>query len=167
MRAVAGVLEDPVLPARDDLDRAVAFEKPAHQVDVVGEHVQHRRRVRITLENREGLRARVVDARQAADDLAEAPLDHLLLGAQKAFLVAAAVADAQLPAGLAQRVEDVVGVLQRERRSASRTAPACRAPAPGAPGPCAGCSGVETNTALTSGRSIAASLSPVWKSAPV
>ena len=114
VRAVAGLLEDAVLAARHHLDRPVAFEEPAHQVDVVGQHVEHRRGVRIALEDRERLRARVVDARRAADDLAEPAVQHLLLGAQEAFLVAAAVADAQVALGLAQRLEDRVGVGERE-----------------------------------------------------
>ncbi len=114
MRAVAGLLEDAVLAARHHLDRPVAFEEPAHQIDVIGEHVEHRRRVRIALEDREGLRARIVDARGAADDLAEPAVPHLLLGAQEALLVAAAVADAQIALGRAQRVEDLVGVGERK-----------------------------------------------------
>src|ERR671924_687050 len=91
--AVAGLLENAVLAARHYLDRPIAFQEPAHQIDVIGEHVEHRRRVRIAFENRKRLRARIVDARHAADHLAEAAVQHLLLGAQKAFLVAAAIAD--------------------------------------------------------------------------
>ena len=112
MRAVAGFLEDAVLSARHHLDWTVAFQEPAHEIDVIGEHVQHRRRVRIALENREGLRARIVDARHAADDLAEAAVPHLLLGAQEALLVAAAVADPQFALRGAQGVEDLVGITQ-------------------------------------------------------
>ena len=100
MGTVAGLLEDAVLAARHHLDRPVAFEKPAHEIDIIGEHVHHRRRVRIALEDGEGLGARIVHARGAADDLAEPLVPHLLLGAEKAFLVAAAVADAQIALGL-------------------------------------------------------------------
>ena len=108
--AVAGLLEDAVLAARHHLDRPVAFQEPAHEIDVIGQHVEHRRRVRIALENRKRLGARIVDARGAADDLAETAVQHLLLGAQEAFLVAAAVADAQVALGRAQGVQDLVGI---------------------------------------------------------
>ena len=164
--AVAGLLEDAVLAARHHLDRPVAFQEPAHQVDVIGQHVQHRRRVRIALEDGEGLGARVVDARGAADDLAEPAVEHLLLGAQEAFLVAAAVADAQVALGLPQRLQDPVGVGRARSRSASRPAPACRARAPAGSARCARCSGVDTITAVTSGWLMTSSLLPVWKSAP-
>ncbi len=70
--------------------------------------------MRVALEDGERLRAGIVDARGAAHDLAEAPVAHLLLGAQEAFLVAAAVADAQLAFCLAQGVEDRIGVGERE-----------------------------------------------------
>ena len=89
----------------------VAFKEPAHQVDVIGQHVQHRRGVRITLENLEGLRARVVDAGEAADDRAEAALHHLLFGAQKTFLIAAAVAEVEFAFGFGQRVQNIVSGL--------------------------------------------------------
>ena len=114
MGAVAGLPEDAVLSARHHLDRPVALQEPAHQVDVIGEHVEHRRRVRVALEDGEGLRTRVVDARRAADDPAEAAVQHLLLGAQEAFLVAAAVADPQIALGRAQGIENLVGVAQRK-----------------------------------------------------
>src|SRR5262249_5029700 len=52
VRAITGILENAVLPARHHLDRPVALHEPAHQVDVIGEHVKHRRRVGIALENR-------------------------------------------------------------------------------------------------------------------
>ena len=114
MRAVTGLLEYTVLSACHHLDWPVAFQEPAHEIDVIGEHVEHRRRMRIALENCEGLRARIVDTRHAADDLAETAVPHLLLGAQEALLVAAAVADPQLALGCAQSVEDLVGVAQRK-----------------------------------------------------
>ena len=115
VRAVAGVPENAVLAARHDFHRPIALQEPAHQVHVIGEHVQHRRGVGIALEDGESLRARVVDPRESADHLPEAAVDHLLLGPEKAFLVAAAVADAQLAAGRLERSENVVGVLQRQR----------------------------------------------------
>ena len=59
-------------------------------------------------------RARVVDARRAADDPAEPAVPHLLLGAQEAFLVAAAVADPQIAVGALQGVEDRLGVVERK-----------------------------------------------------
>ena len=63
----------------------------------------------LTLSN-EGLGARVVDARQPADHAAEPVLDHLLLGAEEAFLVAAAVTHAQVALGLIQCRENPVGI---------------------------------------------------------
>ena len=127
MGAVAGLLEDAVLAARHHLDRPVAFEEPAHQIDVVGEHVEHRRGVRIALEDGEGLGARIVDPRGAADDLAEPVVPHLLLGAQEAFLVAAAVADPQIALGRMQRRRGSGRRPRARSRSAFRPAPACRA----------------------------------------
>ena len=108
--AVARPPEDAVLCARHHFDRAVAFQEPAHEVDVVGQHVEHRGGVRIALENGEGLGARIVDACGAADDSAEPAVQHLLLGAQEAFLVAAAVADAEIALGRAQGVENLVSL---------------------------------------------------------
>ena len=150
--AVAGLLEDAVLAARHHFDRPVALQEPAHQVDVIGEHVEHRRRVRVALEDGEGLGARIVDARGAADDPAEPAVQHLLLGAQEAFLVAAAVADAQIAFGLAQASPG-----SRRRRasekpigfSTSTGLPSCKRRA-GSARVCS-CSGVETITAVTSG----------------
>ena len=55
--AVARFLEDAVLAARHHLDRPVAFQEPAHEVDVIGEHVEHGGRVRIAFEDGEGLGA--------------------------------------------------------------------------------------------------------------
>ena len=69
--AIAGVAKNAGLAARHDFDRPVALEEPAHQVDVIGEHVEHRRGVRIALEDGESLGARIIDARQAAADVAE------------------------------------------------------------------------------------------------
>ena len=46
---VAGRLQHADLAARVNLDQGAAFEQPVHQVDVVGERVDHRRRVRIAL----------------------------------------------------------------------------------------------------------------------
>src|SRR5262249_10386980 len=114
VRAITGVLENAVLSARHHFHRPVALQEPAHQVDVIGEHVEHRRCVALALEDRNRLRARIEDARYAADDLAEAAAQHLLLGAQEALLVAAAVADAKLALGGPQGVEDLVGLAQRE-----------------------------------------------------
>ncbi len=70
--------------------------------------------MRIALENRKSLRARIVDARHAADHLAEAALQHLLLGAQEALFVAAAIADPKLALRGVQRVEDLVRLAQRK-----------------------------------------------------
>src|SRR6266545_778970 len=75
---------------------------------------EHRRRVGIALENRKSLRARIVDARHAADHLAEATLQHLLLGAQKTFLVASAIADPKLALRGVQGIEDLVRLAQRK-----------------------------------------------------
>ena len=47
VRVVAGFLEYAHLAARDDFHRRIAFEEPAHEVDVIREHVQHGRRVRL------------------------------------------------------------------------------------------------------------------------
>ena len=115
MRAEAGLLENSGLAARNDLDRPVSLQEPAHQVHIICEHVEHRRGVRVTLKNCKSLRPRIVDPRQAADHAPEPPLDHLLLGAQEALLVAPAVADAQIASGLLQGREDRVGILQRHR----------------------------------------------------
>ena len=112
--AVAGLLENAVLRPRHDLDGPVAFEKPAHQIDIIGEHIEHRRGVRVALENGECLRAGIVDARHAADDSAETAVPHLLLGAQEALFVAAAIADAKLAFGGMQRIEDLVGLGERK-----------------------------------------------------
>ena len=160
VRAVAGLLEDAVLAARHHLDRPVAFQEPAHEVDVIGEHVEHRRRVRIALEDRERLRARIVDARGAADDLAEAAVQHLLLGAQEAFLVAAAVADAQIALGRPQassRIASASASVKPIGFSTSTGLPSSSARRIGA---VCSCSGVETITAVTSGWSITSSLLP-------
>jgi len=70
--------------------------------------------MRITFEDGEGLRARIVNACQPPDHLAEAAVQHLLLGAQEALFVAAAIADSKLALGGAQRVEDLVGLAQRK-----------------------------------------------------
>jgi hypothetical protein len=55
-----------------------------------------------------------VDPRRTAHDLAEPAVQHLLLGAQEAFLVAPAVADPQIAA--AGGGEDRVGAVERQRQ---------------------------------------------------
>ncbi len=69
----------------------------------------------VALEHRHALRARVVDARRAADDLAHAALDDLLLGDEVALLVAPAVAYAHVGARFLDRLNHAVGVGERER----------------------------------------------------
>jgi hypothetical protein len=88
-------------------------------------------------------------------------VQHLLLGAKKAVLVAAAVADAKIALGCAQGAEDLVGLGQgkadrlfdqdrlAELQSLQNRLGMCN------------CSGVETMTAVTSGWPIASSLLPV------
>ena len=88
--------------------------EPADEIDVIRKHVDHRRRVRIALEYRERLRARVVDARHAADDAAEALVNHLFLGAQEAFLETPAVPDAKRPIRYLERFENALGVVAVE-----------------------------------------------------
>jgi hypothetical protein len=56
MRAIAGIAKNTGLAARHHFDWRVAFEEPAHQIDVIGEHVQDRRGVRVALEDGKGLR---------------------------------------------------------------------------------------------------------------
>ena len=51
------LVHDAVLSACDDFDGLIAFQKPAHEIDVVRENVQHRSRVRIALQNRKCLGA--------------------------------------------------------------------------------------------------------------
>ena len=97
-----GLEHDAFASARDDFHRRRAFEVPAHEIDVVGEHVEHGRCVRVAFENGERLRARVVNARRAADDSPQPAVPHLLFCAQKALLESAAVADAQDSARLLQ-----------------------------------------------------------------
>ena len=69
--------------------------------------------MRVARENGERLRARIVDPRRAAHDLAEPAVAHLLLGAQEAFLVAPAVADPQVAA--TRCGENLVGIVESER----------------------------------------------------
>ena len=112
---VAGARKNPALPTRDDLRGRIAFEQPAYEIDVIGEHVEHGCRVRIALEDVHRDRTAVVDARHAADDFTQPALPHLLLRAKKTFLVAAAVSDAEIAARASHGVEHRVGVAQRER----------------------------------------------------
>src|SRR6266567_2248953 len=131
--AVSRCPEYPMLSAGNHLDWTIAFQEPAHEIHVIGEDVENRRRVWIALEDRESLGARVVDPSGAADDFAEATVAHLLLGAQEAVLVAAAVTDPQTSLALPDRFEDPIRVAERERdrffdqhRLAERERPADR-----------------------------------------
>ena len=104
-----------MLSPRDDFYGTVPVEEPAHEIDVVREDVHHGCGMRIALQNRERLRARVVNACESADDFPQPPLDHLFLRTQEALLEAPAVADAELPVRPAQRLDDPVGVITVER----------------------------------------------------
>src|SRR3989442_2240986 len=104
-----------LLPARENLGHVRALEHPVHEIDVIGERVHDRGRAGVALEHGERLRARVVDARACADDPADSPLHHLLLGDQVALLVAPAVADAQVRFALFRLRDDAVGFGERER----------------------------------------------------
>ncbi len=114
MRAIAGVAKNTGLAARHHFDRLVAFQEPADQIDIVGQHVEHRRGMWIALEDGEGLGPRIIDARQSAAHLAEPTVNHLLLGAQKAFFEAAAVTHPQGAAGRFESLKDRLGVVERQ-----------------------------------------------------
>ena len=114
VHVVAGLLEDAVLRARHHLDRRIAFVVPEHEIDEIGKHVDHRGRLRIALENLEGLRAGVVDPRGATGDAPEVPVENLLLGPREAALEATDIAHPQMAVGLAHGGENLVGVGQRE-----------------------------------------------------
>ena len=114
MRIITSLLEDAVLAACDHFNRRITLVKPAHQINIVGQHIDHRRCMRRTLEDREGLRTRVINPRRTADHTTPPTLHHLFLGAQETLFESPAITNAQIPAGLAQRFENIVGVGQRQ-----------------------------------------------------
>ena len=113
---VPGLLEHAHLAPRIDFREPPVVEEPAHQVDVIGQRVDDRRRVRIAREHRERLRARVENTRRAADRLADAALHDLLFRDQVAVLVAPAVAHAHVGAGFLDRLDQ----RGRRRRASAR-----------------------------------------------
>src|SRR6476620_2414127 len=94
-----------MLPARNDFDGLIAVQKPAYEIDIVGQHVEHGGGMRIAFEDRKSLRARVVYARESPDDFPEALVNHLFFGAQETLLEAPAITDSKRPSRRAQRLE--------------------------------------------------------------
>ena len=103
--------------ARVHLNQLRAAEKPAHQIDVIGQCINHRRGMRITREHRQRLRTGVEHACRRAGDFADPALDDLLFGNQVALFVSAAVAHAHIR--LAARAlgsrDDAVGLHRGQR----------------------------------------------------